>query len=224
MSLEIQNKVLIVPLGDYEIGLSSSILHSGADRVYLIKSSNSQYKQLTEEVASRIIKRYGDLIDFKDGGATDFTNIPDVYRAITKLVFLEKKAEKSIDLSSTTNETVIATFNMSQLYNLSLFNFQKESGKRIKFDLPRPPYSGFSDDEILLLGEIYDSMGKDPMKSFVKRKGDKSQRYWIRLLHRLEARRLIDLERSGKMKKVSIRPEGSGTLEGYREAKTILAK
>jgi hypothetical protein len=54
----LKEKILIAPVGMYKERLRKSILNSGAQRVYLIKESKGELKEITEDIATIYVKNW----------------------------------------------------------------------------------------------------------------------------------------------------------------------
>jgi hypothetical protein len=126
----LKEKILIAPVGMYKERLRKSILNSGAQRVYLIKESKGELKEITEDIATILCEELeGYTIQEFHFEEADFSSLQDIYHIFTKIIEKEKSNDITIDVTSTTKESVLVASWLRQLYNVSI-SFVPSSLKR----------------------------------------------------------------------------------------------
>src|SRR5215831_7840109 len=184
--------VLIVPLGFDVERVAKSIFRSGASRTYLIFSARKSYESYANEKLP-VLDSLSKFIKIEEFDEADFTNISDIYRSLTKALYVAKDENPGsrilFDITSTTKECVLAIFAIAQFENLQVTympkSFQNDIEKsegldkrvpdkssdygeeRIIFNLPKAKGGPLSDEETIMLYRIFDHQGYDSMKSLI---------------------------------------------------------
>lgn len=174
-------KVLIAPVGTYEQRLWRAIGKAGADCVYLITESKSEY-EITKTIAKNLEKQIKKAFPFEsvETKEADFAAFDDIYRVFVGIIETERAIDPNVrvilDVTSTTKESTLVATNLASLYNLTISyvpgGVKKDSKelieqryhqlkddmgseyKEISLGLPGIGWSKFSAEEMKLLYEI----------------------------------------------------------------------
>jgi len=124
MAIVLGSKILIAPVGLYEQRLWKAIVRSGAERIYLITESKSEYK-ITKTIAENLEKRIKtDLVAEVERKEADFSKFEDIYRVFVGIIEKEKAVDRNariiLDVTSTTKEAALVATNLASLYNLTI--------------------------------------------------------------------------------------------------------
>jgi hypothetical protein len=235
---------MIAPVGYYEERLLSSIVSVGPEKLYLIKSTGD-YSRVTDIVVDSLIKRLPQYMNKDVVSRINFTDISKIYECFVKIIIKEMEigdVDLFIDVTSAPRLSTFAATHLGQLFDITItytgsaldptkiknankFLDERQSARDNKGIKPlhyKTHFRSIEEDEMKLLLLIrrqdYDSINELIADSEGVRKGKitiAKQRYWSRIINRLESYQLIELrEINGKKKRVCITPIGRGLSLG----------